>query len=186
MGEILTDLKYCAEPFQTAVRSFLEVCKSYGIDVFVTESGRTKERQQDLYDQGRTKPGEIVTWTLNSKHLIPSNAVDIAFRGDELYPIDINKWLNVFDIADACHINSLYLMYGVDKPHLEWYGTIPYVKKELDNYKLTVNFMSKYVEIMEKEVPKDQRLFKEIEGEEVLKEKDVKALIEIAMFRARS
>lgn len=45
--------------------------------LIVIEGLRTKARQQQLYDQGRTKPGRIVTWTLKSKH-IDGMAVDCA------------------------------------------------------------------------------------------------------------
>lgn len=30
---------------------------------------RTKAEQADLYAQGRTKPGRIVTWTMSSRHI---------------------------------------------------------------------------------------------------------------------
>ena len=46
-------------------------------DVMVVEGKRTKERQEELYAQGRTKPGKMVTWTLKSKH-IEGKAVDLA------------------------------------------------------------------------------------------------------------
>jgi len=36
----------------------------------VVEGVRTPERQRELYAQGRTKPGKIVTWTLNSNHFV--------------------------------------------------------------------------------------------------------------------
>lgn len=38
------------------------------VDFFVNEGVRTPERQRELYAQGRTKPGKIVTWTLKSNH----------------------------------------------------------------------------------------------------------------------
>lgn len=48
---------------------------------------RTLAEQKELYAQGRTKPGDIVTWTLNSRHLPAADglgrAVDLA-----PYPID--------------------------------------------------------------------------------------------------
>lgn len=47
------------------------------IPLMVIEGLRTVERQADLYAQGRTKPGKIVTWTMASKH-IDGKAVDIA------------------------------------------------------------------------------------------------------------
>lgn len=43
----------------------LEICP---LDLRVLEGVRTRKRQADLYAQGRTKPGKIVTWTLNSRH----------------------------------------------------------------------------------------------------------------------
>lgn len=51
-----------------------------GFDVI--EGVRTKERQQQLYAQGRTTAGKIVTWTMNSNHFINQktgygHAVDI-------------------------------------------------------------------------------------------------------------
>jgi len=45
--------------------------------LFVVEGLRTRERQAELYAQGRTKPGKKVTWTLHSKHL-EGKAVDLA------------------------------------------------------------------------------------------------------------
>jgi peptidoglycan L-alanyl-D-glutamate endopeptidase CwlK len=39
------------------------------IDYLITCTKRTTEEQSALYAQGRTTPGKIVTWTMNSKHL---------------------------------------------------------------------------------------------------------------------
>jgi peptidoglycan L-alanyl-D-glutamate endopeptidase CwlK len=38
------------------------------VDFMVLEGVRTPERQKQLYAQGRTAPGQVVTWTLNSRH----------------------------------------------------------------------------------------------------------------------
>lgn len=50
-------------------------------DFMVIEGVRTKDRQKALYAQGRTTPGPVVTWTLNSPHLPGSDgfgrAVDL-------------------------------------------------------------------------------------------------------------
>jgi hypothetical protein len=51
--------------------------KSVPFDILVVEGLRTLERQKQLYAQGRTTPGKIVTWTLKSKH-IDGKAVDIV------------------------------------------------------------------------------------------------------------
>lgn len=53
---------------QIAIRLFFQECKKAGISIFVTETYRSQERQKYLYAQGRTRPGNIVTWTLDSNH----------------------------------------------------------------------------------------------------------------------
>jgi peptidoglycan LD-endopeptidase CwlK len=42
--------------------------QSSPVDFMVLEGVRTPERQKQLYAQGRTAPGQVVTWTLNSRH----------------------------------------------------------------------------------------------------------------------
>jgi peptidoglycan L-alanyl-D-glutamate endopeptidase CwlK len=54
--------------------------------VRVLEGVRTMERQRELYAQGRTAPGKIVTWSMESRHLT-GHAVDLA-------PIDDNGVLD--------------------------------------------------------------------------------------------
>ena len=51
--------------------------KRLPFSLLVVEGLRTRERQAELYAQGRTKPGKKVTWTLHSKHL-EGKAVDLA------------------------------------------------------------------------------------------------------------
>lgn len=58
----------------SVVRRALEIST---VDFMVVEGLRTIERQRELYAQGRTKPGNKVTWTLHSKHL-EGSAVDLA------------------------------------------------------------------------------------------------------------
>lgn len=65
-------------------------------DFSVLEGVRTPARQKELYAQGRTKPGNKVTWTLNSNHFINpkthyGHAVDLV-----PYPVDWND-LKKFD-----------------------------------------------------------------------------------------
>lgn len=53
----------------TACRLLFQECYKAGIrNIFITETYRSPERQKYLYQQGRTRPGQIVTWTLNSNH----------------------------------------------------------------------------------------------------------------------
>ncbi|MDP2008923.1 MAG: M15 family metallopeptidase [Phenylobacterium sp.] len=46
------------------------------VDFMVVEGVRSAARQKQLYAQGRTVPGKVVTWTLKSKH-IDGLAVDL-------------------------------------------------------------------------------------------------------------
>jgi peptidoglycan L-alanyl-D-glutamate endopeptidase CwlK len=56
-------------------------------DMLLTEGVRTKEQQANLYTQGRTRPGKVVTWTLNSKH-ITGDAVDVCPLVENKIPWD--------------------------------------------------------------------------------------------------
>lgn len=61
------------------------------IDFAVIEGLRTKDRQRDLYAQGRSRPGKIVTWTMNSKHL-EGRAVDLLPVFPGTGKVDGNSW----------------------------------------------------------------------------------------------
>lgn len=53
---------------QKACRLFLAECKKEGLPILITETYRSQERQNYLYKQGRSRAGNIVTWTKNSRH----------------------------------------------------------------------------------------------------------------------
>ena len=53
---------------QKACRLFLKKCEESGLKVRITETYRSQERQNYLYAQGRTRSGDVVTWTKNSRH----------------------------------------------------------------------------------------------------------------------
>jgi uncharacterized protein YcbK (DUF882 family) len=52
----------------------------YGHDVTVVETARSQERQDFLYEQGRTRSGAVVTWTRDSAHT-QGEAVDVIVDG---------------------------------------------------------------------------------------------------------
>lgn len=62
------DISELTPAAQKACRLFLAECKASGLEVKITETYRSQERQNYLYEQGRTRPGKIVTWTKNSRH----------------------------------------------------------------------------------------------------------------------
>jgi len=63
------------------------------IDFILTCTRRTQADQNELYAQGRTKPGNIVTWTRKSKH-IDGLAFDIVIMesGKPDWNIKNKKW----------------------------------------------------------------------------------------------
>ncbi len=52
----------------------------FGKDVQLVEGFRTQSRQDYLYDQGRSRPGDVVTWTKSSKHTL-GLAADVTIDG---------------------------------------------------------------------------------------------------------
>lgn len=58
-------------------------CVEAGVPIQIIFTGRTQQEQAALYAQGRTAPGKIVTWTLDSRHVMKppdfkSTAIDIC------------------------------------------------------------------------------------------------------------
>ena len=63
------DLAELKSNAQTACRLLFQECYKAGIrNIFITETYRSPARQKYLYQQGRTRAGQIITWTLNSNH----------------------------------------------------------------------------------------------------------------------
>lgn len=62
---------------EAMVRVVTRAATMYPGTFMVVEGRRTSARQAELFAQGRTAPGKIITWTLDSKH-ITGDAVDLA------------------------------------------------------------------------------------------------------------
>ena len=78
MSNKIEDLCEQMIPF---ARAFVQRMNDLGIPFVITETLRTLDRQKQLYAQGRTTPGQIVTWTMQSKHL-QGKAFDICIMKD--------------------------------------------------------------------------------------------------------
>ena len=88
----MSRLKGVDEQLVNIVKRAIEISD---VDFTVLEGVRTLERQRELYAQGRTAPGKIVTWTMKSKH-IEGKAVDLV-----PYPLDWNDLEKFNKIKDA-------------------------------------------------------------------------------------
>ena len=54
-------LEYLYPPFKAKVEQLVEMCKERGLNIGLGETFRTVEEQNNMYAQGRTKPGSIIT-----------------------------------------------------------------------------------------------------------------------------
>jgi peptidoglycan L-alanyl-D-glutamate endopeptidase CwlK len=119
---------------QNLVVRFLEECKKQGLNVLITETLRTQKEQEELYSQGRTKPGKIIT---NCKGYQSPHCWGIAFdfcrnvKGKE-YDNSDGFFEKVGKIAKTLFDNTEYdLFWGgdfksfVDKPHIEMIKYLP-------------------------------------------------------------
>ncbi len=83
----------------------------YGSDVSIVETTRTQDRQDYLYAQGRTRPGDVVTWTKDSAHT-RGEAVDVVVDGSwnnaegfaRLQRIAREEGLRTLGIKDPGHL----------------------------------------------------------------------------------
>ena len=62
------DLNLLNQEFRGRLERWLAAVRASGLSVMVLETHRTRARQEYLYAQGRTRPGNVVTWTLDSLH----------------------------------------------------------------------------------------------------------------------
>ncbi len=57
----MADLKLLKPKVKKMAEELIKKCGENGIKIIITHTLRTKEKQDELYAQGRTKPGRIVT-----------------------------------------------------------------------------------------------------------------------------
>lgn len=104
---------------QTASRLLFQECFKAGIkNIFITETYRSQERQNYLYAQGRTRPGQIVTWTLNSNH-----------KSRLAWDIAVGPPQSLYDVTTLNRIGAIARKLGItwggdwvgsiDRPHFE-------------------------------------------------------------------
>jgi len=118
----IREISALEENFRKKVSAWLEKCKNAGVEIFLTETFRPQERQNELFAQGRTAPGKIVTWTKNSMHT-KKLAVDIAFAGAELYPRNHKKWEKIAEIGKDLGIDWSFDLFKVEKCHFQCDGS---------------------------------------------------------------
>ncbi len=134
MSDVLTtcrDIKELTKSAQKACNLFLAECKKQGLNVLITETYRSQERQNYLYAQGRTRPGNKVTWTKNSRHT-SRRAWDICknVKGGEYS--DSSFFKKCGEIAKSLGIVWGGVWSTPDTPHFEVNEDWNYKGDELD------------------------------------------------------
>ncbi|MDQ3158781.1 MAG: M15 family metallopeptidase [bacterium] len=117
-------------------QELIQKCAGQGLEIVITEGFRSMARQNELYAQGRTKPGNIVTNARGGESLHNYGvAFDICFvvNGKRTYTGDWNK---VGSIGE-----SIGLEWGgrwksfIDRPHFQimaGYSLNNFMKKQID------------------------------------------------------
>ena len=114
------DLNKLSPKGKQACELFLAECKKQGLNVLVTETYRSQARQSYLYEQGRTRPGRIVTNVEKVGYHNSGNAWDICknVKGQEYSD-------NAFFSKCGAIAKTLGIEWGgywsgfVDKPHFQ-------------------------------------------------------------------
>lgn len=113
--------KLTQNTYDLYVKLVERVANELGHEIFMTDWYRSPEEQNALYQQGRTKPWQIVTYLDWINNLSDHNlwiAFDVAFRSwDELYPSDKKIWNDVIDIAIDLWLRSGGRERSRDYPH---------------------------------------------------------------------
>ena len=113
------DLAELLPAAQTACRLLFQECYKAGIkNIFITETYRSQARQNYLYAQGRTRPGQIVTWTLNSNH-----------KSRLAWDIAVGPPQSLYDVTTLNRVGAIARKLGItwggtwtnaiDRPHFE-------------------------------------------------------------------
>lgn len=105
----------------------LEECRKQGYDYYVISGFRDPNEQQNLYNQGRTKPGNIVTNSegFKSYHnygLAIDACYDNDVNRDGLQPDwGVNKYQVLAKVAKANGlVSGLYFKGFIDAPHVQY------------------------------------------------------------------
>lgn len=116
--EVCKDMSELTPKAQIACGLFMAECERQGLKVKITETYRSQERQNYLYEQGRTRPGNKVTWTKNSRHT-KRRAWDICknVKGQEYS--DLQFFRKCGEVAKKLDITWGGTWKQADTPHFE-------------------------------------------------------------------
>lgn len=123
-GARVSSLTVLAPGFAVKLVYGLKAVQHAGLRVGVFETFRTEARQRWLYDQGRVRPGEIVT---NANSALATwhgyaLAADLAFTEDRIHwdwPSEKKVWLEIADLLEPYGLVTGASWKLKDYPHVQ-------------------------------------------------------------------
>jgi len=100
-------------------RKFIKVCEEEGFDILITSTYRSPESQNELFAQGRTRPGRVVTWARGGESL---HNYRLAF---DFAPINKHGKIDWGDIDSFRICGEIG-----ERAGLQWAGRWPAKKRE--------------------------------------------------------
>lgn len=95
------------------------LCEKKGIRVTITETYRPQERQDELWAQGRTRPGRIVTWTRNSRHTLRKAWDFVVLNEDGSANWEVEAYRAPAELAVIVGCEAGYYWSKQDCPHIQ-------------------------------------------------------------------
>jgi len=102
----INDINELKPSMKEKVEKLLQLARENGLRVKVFETYRSQERQNYLYEQGRTRPGKIRTWTKNSRHK-KREAVDMVFLDKNGNYTWSGDWERLIELGKQCELYNL-------------------------------------------------------------------------------
>ena len=148
------DLNKLSAKGKIACELFLEKCKKAGLNVLIVETYRSQARQTYLYEQGRTRPGQIVTQIKTVGYHNTGNAWDICknVKGHEYD--DYSFFTKCGEIAKSLGIEWGGYWDGFkDTPHFQISNSwvVPKEVEEVEEISIVLNGKEKKVKAIEKD-----------------------------------
>lgn len=157
----MKDVTLLHPELQKIITQFLKEAEKQGFIVKVTDTLRTKKEQNELYAQGRTNPGNIVTWV---KYPYSNHNWGMAFDicrndGKGAYNDSDNWFFKVGQIGKSFGLEWGGDWKPQDKPHfqLNKYGSTNYL---FQTYKTFEDFKKPWEDLKEEDYMFVERYYK--------------------------
>ncbi len=117
-----TKIKLLKPNVQEVTKKWLDLCEKEGLEILVYCTLRTHAEQQSLYEQGRTKPGKIVT---NAQAGFSYHNYGVAldfvpmYKGEAQWS-NIPLYMKAIKLAESVGFESGCYFKIKDYPHLQY------------------------------------------------------------------